>query len=147
MASRTVILTGDKKLNRLLKDLAGKDGKAAVRKAARPALKPVLNAAKQFSPEDEGTLVRSLKIRALKRSRRHFGAQAQTKDGNFKGKTFYGGFQEWGWKQGKRGSAGRKEIQGFHFMLRAAIETRARALAIYRKILRAEIMKRARRKI
>ncbi len=139
------ILTGDKKLNRMLKRLAEKDGKAAARKAARPALRPTLASAKQNAPEETGALVGSLKIRALKRSRTRVGAQVQTADGAFKGKTFYGGFQEWGWKTGKRGAKRRRQVLGFRFMLKAAIETRHRALGIYRKILRQEILKRARK--
>ncbi len=147
MARRPVItITGDKQLNRLLRDLAGKDGKAAVRKAARPALRPTLAEAKRIAPRDTGELEESLKIRALKRSRSRVGARVQTAKGSFQGQTFYGGFQEWGWKTGRRGSGNRTHVPGEHFLKRAAEATRHRAIAIYRKILRQEILKRAKRR-
>lgn len=135
MAKPLVILTGDKKLNRALAKLANKDARAIVRKAARPALRPVLASAKRHAPKATGALAHSLKIRAIKRSRTRVGAQVQTAAGSFKGETFYGGFQEWGWKQGKRGRLFRKHIEGAHFLIKAANETRAEALRIYRGLI------------
>jgi hypothetical protein len=40
--------------------------------------------------------------------------------GFFRGDEFYGAFQEFGWKAGKRGRFNRRSIPGKHFMQRAA---------------------------
>jgi len=130
MAKKAFIITGDKKLNRALFRLEKTEAKKIVRKAAREALRPVLSQAKANAPEDTGRLVASLKIRALKRSRKRFGATVQTAAGNFQGETYYGGFQEWGWVA----RSGNK-IPGDRFMLRAAITERQPALRIYRRLI------------
>ncbi len=98
MPSSFITLTGDKRLNAKLARLSSKDAKALIRRAARPALKPVLGESRRLSPKREGTLRRSLAIRAIKRSRRQVGARVTTKEGLFQGATFYGGFIEWGWR-------------------------------------------------
>ena len=71
MAQPTISLSGDKKLDRALKAMGPKLTKKILRKAVRRAAKPVLTTARARVPIDEGDLKRSLKIRAMKRSRRN----------------------------------------------------------------------------
>lgn len=102
----TAVLTGSEELNRKLLELTSKQAKEAIRKSARPALAPTLAAAKANAPKKSGRLQRSIKIRAIKRSRSRVGARVTTAktDNQFSGRTFYAAFQEWGWKTGKRKS-------------------------------------------
>lgn len=99
-----MVLTGSEELNRKLGELSSKQAKEAIRKAARPALQPTLAAARANAPKRSGRLQRSIKIRAIKRSRSRIGARVTTakSDNQFSGKTFYAAFQEWGWKTGSR---------------------------------------------
>ena len=100
----TVTLTGSDRLNRKLAELTSAQAKAAIRSAARPALQPTLQAARALCPARDGKLRRSIKIRAIRRSRTRVGMRLTTSgsDNAFSGKTFYGGFIEWGWKTGTR---------------------------------------------
>lgn len=91
MAGRTVILTGDKELDRKLLALKTTKMKAAVRKGTRAGAKLVQADAKQRFPRDTGAAARSLKVRALPRSRRWVGHQVTTK-------VFYAGHVEYGTK-------------------------------------------------
>jgi HK97 gp10 family phage protein len=78
-----------------------------MRPALRAGGKPVLAAAKANAPKKSGSLRKSLKLRAGKRSRRGIYVVtlllSTSKDDNlFTGKAFYGAFQEFGFKLGKR---------------------------------------------
>lgn len=128
----SVVITGDKEVNRMLHQLAGKEQKAVVRKAARTSIKTLLPTVRRNAPKDTGALRRSFTVRALTRSAKQFGARITTRGGLFQGKTFYGGFQEWGWKLGKRGTDGRRKIPGKFFMKRAADTKRRSVLTIYK---------------
>lgn len=137
MAKQTVIITGDKKVNRMLRRLSAKEGKAAVRKAARPALKPLLKEARANAPKGAtGQLKKNVKIKALPRSRKHVGARVTsgpgkaTNDGEF-----YGGFLD----------LGTKKIEANRWLREAADSKRKSVLAIYGKLLRKEIIARARK--
>ena len=139
--------------------LTSKQAKEAIRKAARPALQPTLAAARSYAPRKTGRLKRSIKIRAISRSRTRVGARVTTAKGDnqFKGKTFYAGFQEWGWKTGRRTSNrdlgadknkrrtssqraeaasrndARKRKTGLGFLKKAARSTRIAALDLYQQ--------------
>ncbi len=121
-----MVLTGDKRLNKKLSRLSGKDSKKAIREAAKAALRPVLNAARRNAPEDEGLLKRRLKLRAMKKSRSVFGYRVQIKHSQ---DFYYGGFQEWG----------TVKMEAQEFMQRAADEKRKAALTIYRARLKQAI--------
>jgi len=136
MAKKT-IMVGDKELNRRLKALATNLGKKIVRKAARPAMKPIHAAAKANAPRRTGLLQKSIKIRAQARSRKWFGVRVTIGKGDYKGKTFYGAFQEYGWKTGKKGSENRKEIEDKHFMKQAFDSHKEQARTIFYAGLRA----------
>ncbi len=121
----TIVLTGTDELNRKLLELTSAQAKAAIRKAARPALKPTLTAARANAPVKSGALKRSIKIRSIARSRTRVGARVTTaaSDNQFSGKTFYGAFLEWGWKTGARKRTHAAIARRFERQLRA--ESRA----------------------
>ena len=135
MAKATAVLTGDKQLNRVLRRLSGKDAKAAIRKGSRKALKPVLADARQLAPVRTGALRRSIKVRAIKRSRTRVGSRVTTGKATFTGPTFYGGFVEYGYT-----SRGGRTIAGVHFLEQAATRKQGQAVRIYRDEIRRAIL-------
>lgn len=93
------LVTGDKELDRRLRSLPPKVLKKLARRAVRPAAKEVLARAIDEVPVDTGDLEDSLKVRALKRSRKNkdkVGSRVVTGEGFFKGDQYYGGFVEFG---------------------------------------------------
>lgn len=63
-------------------------------------------------------------------------------DNLYSGKTFYGAFQEFGWKTGSRKSTGaRVQIEGKNFMKRAADAKKDSALSIFREVINAYVRK------
>lgn len=152
------VVTGSDELNRKLQELKGPKQKAAIRKASREALRPVAEQVKSTAPKRTGRLARSAKVRSLTRSRSRVGSRVTVSGtgSNFKGKTFYGGFIEYGWKAGRRvrnadlGAArgakrtadqraeaerrnnARRQIKGTEWMKKAAQAKRQMALGIYR---------------
>lgn len=140
----SMVLTGDRELNRKLQTLKGPKQKKAVRKASRESLKPLASATSRAAPRRSGLLARSVKVRALKRSRKRVGARVTIGEGSFKGRTFYGGFIELGRKTGKRGSAHRRQVEENDFMRRTAKRKRQSVLADYRQRLKGHIIQLAR---
>ena len=69
----------------------------------------------------------------MKRSRKSIGTLTQLGAGFFKGDTFYGAFQELGWKAGKRN---RRKVLGLHFMQRAARQVGRKAGAVATNIIK-----------
>lgn len=138
-----VTITGIDRVVRRLKNFDRKVRAKIERKAIREAGRPVLASAKRLAPIAEeydvhdvnhspGTLQRSLRLRALKRTagRRRagiYGVQVQTgAEGHlFKGETFYGGFVEFGtvYQQSQR------------FLQAAAKENEAGSNVIFRREL------------
>lgn len=108
-------------------------GKTGVKRAMRPALragqKVITKAAQAAAPVRTGLVQRNIKTRAIRRSRKHFGMRTVLGEGFYKGKTFYGAFQEFGWKTGSRNvrTLPRRQIPGKHFMEKAA-KANARAV-------------------
>ena len=143
MAKRTLIITGSKELNRRLNALGGEKAKQFHRKAIREAARPVLQEAKATAPVKSGALRDSLTIRALKKSRTSSGVRVTQKSGFYKGKTFYGGFLEFGWMPGKRqrksitrlSVSDRRKIPGRWFMRQAGETRRSEAIEIYEREL------------
>ncbi len=158
MAKVKVVLTGSDELNRKLASLTNAQAREAIRKAARPALKPCLQTARRVAPKASGRLRRSIKVRSIARSRTRIGAKVTTSasDSLYSGETFYGGFQEWGWRSGKRTSNAdlgvgkgkrrttaqralakgrndsRKKIRGLNFLKKSAQSTQEECLYLYR---------------
>lgn len=139
MAKRSLILTGDKKINRMLNALASPRARAIHRQAMRKAVRPILAEAKARSPVKSGKLRASLTIKAAKRSRKSIGVLVTQKEGAFKGETFYGSFLEFGYKRGKRrkelrrkgATDSRRKIPGLWTMKQSADEKQNEAIDIY----------------
>lgn len=120
----TVKITGVKELDKAFESFEPKLQKKIGRKAARAAAKPVLESARSHVPIDFGTLHDSLKIKALKRSRKNkhiAGVRVLTGEESFKGETFYGAFIEFG----------TSTIQGRGFMRLAHDENRENVRQIF----------------
>ena len=133
----TVVVTGDKRLNRKLQRLKATDAKKAVRESARIALKDIAFAARQNAPVDSGKLQRSIKVRSLKRSRSKVGARVTTgtQTTDFSGETYYGAFLEYGTEK--------QEALGY--MKSAADNNKQHALRVYRRELKKRIESAAKR--
>ncbi len=145
MPRATMVVTGDKALNRKLQRLRGPQQKKAVRQASREALKAhLLQPTRRAAPRRSGRLQRAVKVRALPRSRKALGARVTVGDQSFQGETFYAGFVELGRKTGKRGSSNRRQVPPNDFMRRTAKQKRQAVLADYRQRLKRNIIELAR---
>lgn len=85
-----------KQLLKNLNSLEKKVAKKVLRKALREGSKIFLSAAKSNAPTDTGELKRSLKLRAIKKSRNWAGITVGTSKGDYQGDQYYGAFQEFG---------------------------------------------------
>lgn len=127
MEGVTLSIRGDKAVQRRLMALPRNLRKRALQQAARNAMKPVLAAARSNAPKGEtGNLRKAVKSKVLRRNRKGLvGQVVSISDKWFQGDQFYGAFQEFGWKTGKRQSknpeyeANRRQIPGKHFVEQA----------------------------
>ena len=94
-----VTITGDKELINSLKKLPKLVARKCLRQAMRPAMKLVQTAAKNNAPVKTGLTQKAIKVRALRRSTKFIGIDVQIGEGDYKGKTFYGAFLEYGTKE------------------------------------------------
>lgn len=110
-------LQGGPQLERALHELPPRIGKRVINQALRAGAKVVAEGARQLVPVQSGRLKRSIKVRALRRSRRSFGVSVQTgavggRGGRLStselgglragGDAYYGGFVEFGHRIGRR---------------------------------------------
>ena len=111
----------------------------------RAGAKLIQQDAKTRAPKKSGLLRKAIRVRVSKRvgtgngtgtrkkKRGEVSINAQIGKGDFRGETFYGAFQEYGWKSGKRVSKGtednRRQIAGKHFMENAYKAQRSAALS------------------
>lgn len=111
MAELTLNVTGLADLRRSLEGLDTNLRRKMERKGIRAAAKVIekqvrLNLQAGDGPRKterpRGRLARALKVRSIKRSRTQYGVQARFGDKWFVGKSFYAGFQEYGWRSGSR---------------------------------------------
>jgi HK97 gp10 family phage protein len=147
----TMLLIGESELRKKLEGLTDKESKAVIRGAAREALKPIQRMAQDLAPRKTGRLRRSIRIRSLTRSRKRIGARItiSNKDTQFTGRTFYGAFQEFGWRPGKRlarsSSAGatdqRPRVPPKEFLKRAARSASSTAVNLFNSIVSKHIQK------
>lgn len=83
-----------------------------IRQETRAAAKLVLlPAAKQTIPVRTGKLRKSIKIRAIKRSRVNSGVRLALSGEGFTGDAFYGGFIEYGFRPGRRPGKGKADTR------------------------------------
>lgn len=115
-----ITIKGSRAIERAFRELPRKIATKLVRRSLREGAKIVQAQAKADAPVDTGLLEKSIKV-VSGRSRKKgvFLMGVLIGSGNFKGETFYGAFQEFGWKTGKRGSVHRRKIPGKRFLKRA----------------------------
>jgi HK97 gp10 family phage protein len=138
-----IFLVGSGVIAEHLRGLSSNETKIVIQNACKEALKPAQQTARAMAPRRTGRLRQSIRIRVLKRSRKRVGARITTNqsDNQFTGKTFYGAFQEFGWKTGKRGSPNRRPVAARKFMKNAIAAHRDQALDIFRGVLRDHVRK------
>ncbi len=90
------IITGIKQIDRAFRQLEPKLARKVIRQALRKSLKPVADEVKADSPVETGLLRSAIKVRAGKRARGSISLVVIMGEGDFKGETFYGAFQEYG---------------------------------------------------
>ncbi len=97
-------ISGDKELIAVLSSLSKSEFKTAMQFAAKKSLEPVRRKAQSIAPKKTGRLSKAIRIRVLKKSRVRVGARVVvgSNDSMFRGRTFYGAFQEYGWRAGRR---------------------------------------------
>jgi HK97 gp10 family phage protein len=148
----TILLIGESELRKKLEGLTDKESKAVIRGAAREALKPVQRMAQDLAPRKTGRLRRSIRIRSITRSRKRIGARVtmSNKDTQFTGRTFYGAFQEFGWRPGKRlarsaakegATDQRPKVPPKEFLRRAARSSAQTAVNLFNSIVSKHIQK------
>lgn len=123
MALFSVKITGDKAIDKALRNLEAKVVKKVLRSAMRKAMKFVKKQVEAEAPVGEtGVLSGSVRIAAAKRSRKYIGIDVSIGIGFFIGKTYYAGFIEFG----------TSEIEANPFMARAfeKCKEEARKIAI-----------------
>lgn len=101
----TIKLQGGKALEKKLKELPKGIRNKVIRQSLRAGAKIVHTETKAQAPVDSGLLKSALKVRAAKRSRKRIAVNVQTKDGDYKGETFYGAFVTYGHRLGKRSAS------------------------------------------
>lgn len=124
-------LDGGRELERLLAALPGRVAGRISRDALRAGAKIIQAADAAAAPKRTGQLARTIKVRSARRRGGRSAMLVQTGKGFFKGDTFYGAFQEMGWRAGKRSlGSSRREIPGKHFMLEGFLRARAQAVEV-----------------
>lgn len=95
-------LKGEKALIKSLEQFPDKVQKTIMKSAIRKAAKPLVAQAKENTPVESGALKKSMKLRAIKRSRKNkyrVGFLIGSSDKNFTGEQYYGSFLEFGTKR------------------------------------------------
>lgn len=101
--------------------------KAGIRKGSRAGAKIVQAKAKELAPKRSGRMVKTIKVRALPRSRKWIGAMARlVNDGD----VFYGGFVNYGTKR----------IRGRRFLNDAAGQVKDAAIGEAKRIIRDTVL-------
>ncbi len=131
-------LVRDKALIKKLLALPKKVAVPAIRKGTRAGAKVILPTARNNAPRLSGKLRKSIKVRAIKRSRQFIGARVTTSaSGNlFTGETYYGGFHEYG----------TAKLTAKEFLQRAVDTKETAAIEATTRTIASEITMRARRK-
>lgn len=132
---------GFKSLEEGLARLTAWQEKSVLKDATKQAAQLIVDEALTLVPVRSGKLKRAIKVRAGKSGPGGVAFLAAYGKKNFLGDEFYGAFQEFGWKTGKRGSKNRKQIKGEHFLEYAFEEKKQEALSIMLAAMRDGIEK------
>lgn len=141
---RTIKITGARAIQRALDELPKRLAKKVIRQALRAGAKVIQPAAKAEAPEKTGQTRRAIKVRAGKsRKKNVISLGVIIGKGSYQGETFYGAFQNFGWKTGKRGSSNRTQVPGKHFMEKALAEKGVAARDVAEDVILAGIEREA----
>lgn len=132
MPAASMTLTGGDALERKLKSMLPKAAKRVMRKALRAGAKPIRDASKQMVRVKTGSLQRHIKV-YTGRSRKALIIRVGTKEGDYKGKHFYGSFLEWGTRRSRK----------FRFLKPALEQNQSRVMGIIEKEVRQGIEREA----
>jgi HK97 gp10 family phage protein len=151
---KAVEMTGAKELDKALSVFIPKIQNKILRKASRESGKIVAIDAKANAPEGDeadydywgkerspGELKRSLKVRALPRSRTTLGVAIGSSEGMFTGDTFYGGFIEFGWKHANRYGHSGTKVDAKPFLRPALYDNANEVNHIFQTVAKQEIDK------
>ena len=133
-------IKGLKEIQRAYRELPRRAANKVVRQAIRKAIKPVQAKVKDLSPRGATKrLSRAPKVRTRKKIKRGIIAlNVQIGEGDFKGKTFYGGFQNFGTSKGNK-------LKGKHYIEAAFKATRKKAAKDVRNEVKAGIVREAKK--
>lgn len=139
MIETTIKIEGAKEIAAALEKVSKKVARKVISAGCRAGAKLIQTDAKNRAPHKSGLLKKAIKVKVSKyvgtrkKKRGEVAINAQIGKGDFKGETFYGAFQEYGWKSGRRTTKGqtdnRRQIEGKHFMERAYKAQRSAALS------------------
>lgn len=116
----TAHISGIDAIERAFRRLPARLAKKVIRQGLRAGAKVVQGEAKADAPVDTGKTRKAIKVRSGKSRKKNVITMAVIiGQGDYQGETFYGSFQEFGWKTGKRGSKDRRQIPGKHFLKKA----------------------------
>jgi len=136
-------IQGTRELAAVLRSIPENEARRAIRRGTRAGQKIIARAAARLAPKRTGALALSIRVRAMKRRRSRVGTVVVTGKSLFEGETYYGGFQEFGWKTGRRRVASRttsrRTIQGKHFMEGAARSKGKTAGFVAATVIRSEL--------
>lgn len=122
-------MTGDLNLQHTFRRMKAADAKAALRKGQRAAAKIIAGRIKASTPQKSGAMKRTVKVRAMKRSRVRIGVRIEVK-------AYYAGFV----------ALGTKDIRANDFIQDAVGAVGNEAVATGNKAAAAELEKRAAKK-
>lgn len=99
MSGISVTFTGSAEVKAIFDAMPGKVQKKLIRHALRAAAKAIQEDAKRIAPDETGALAKSIKVRAMKRSRTRVGVQVFTDSDSLQTdgkKGYYAAFTELG---------------------------------------------------
>ena len=134
-------LLGVDEFFRKLRKLQGPAMRKVYRQAMREAARPALSTAKQIVPIASAKLQRSLKIRALKRSKKLIGVQITPGTRGELGLTNEKGFYPSHIELGFKGKGGGSKFPGNRFLRDALLLERTDAMRIINARIRAGLVK------
>jgi HK97 gp10 family phage protein len=117
-------VTGIEAIDRKLKELSKNEVKAVIRKACREGAKTIAALAKELTPAGEtGQEKRNIKVRALDRSRKAFGAKVELSSEDLE--KWYFSFEQFGHKAGATKVKGSNSMREAFLQLKEQVKNEA----------------------
>ncbi len=147
-------IEGGKELAKALEELPEKMQRKILRPAMFQAAAVVLSEARIQAPRKTGLLSSTLTAKVSLSRKGELKGTVRTKAGDYQGKTFYGSFQEYGWRAGSRKKYGishkkgarsstdlRPKVDANPFMRRAFDRTANQSVQIFTDMVREGVTK------